>query len=354
MGTCCCPERAKEDGTESEALLRVDKLSIRILSWNVNAVVPSNTKSLEKLLATRADIMVIGLQEIIDLNAMNMIKADDDTDNKWDNLIMQVLSTSPSKKKKKKKKSILYSKIKQIRLMGILLLIYCRDTVRDDIRDCMANKIGTGLLGTGPNKGGVAVRFECYKTNLVFICGHLAAHKPNVADRNENYQKIMNKLVFTREEVGDDDIKQSQTDLGILTVDTHDLIFFFGDLNYRIDIDDVNQVNNFIEKSQYGELMKCDQLKKQIEEKKAFDGFKENEIGFQPTFKFVIGKEREYDTKRIPAYCDRILWKMGSDAGLRTEGRKIECLEYESFIDECMSDHKPVAGLFELKFQMYL
>ena len=30
-----------------------------------------------------------------------------------------------------------------------------------------------------------------------------------------------------------------------------------------------------------------------------------------------------------------------------------KCLKYETFLDELMSDHKPVTGLFEMKFQTY-
>ena len=58
-----------------------------------------------------------------------------------------------------------------------------------------------------------------------------------------------------------------------------------------------------------------------------------------PTYKYVK-KEKGYDTKRTPSWCDRILF-------YRKEKLKLLPLKY-SDVDVYLSDHKPVCGLFRL------
>merc|ERR1712130_632240 len=122
-------------------------------------------------------------------------------------------------------------------------------------------------------------------------------------------------------------------------------VFFFGDLNYRLDFgeDELRKVYALVEQQTWNELLANDQLLKAMEGKNAFDGFRENEIKFPPTYKYTLGSSRFCETKkRIPSYCDRILWKSNA---------KINCLRYDSIHKECMSDHKPVVGLFKMIFE---
>eukprot|EP01084_Bolivina_argentea_P050857 93547_1 len=356
MGECCCGESKKNDHEELEELLSVTSLSIRIFTWNVSAHQPNNT-SLTKLLQQKrnpSDIIVIGLQEIVDINSAKSMLFDDDTDNKWNNLILKTLNSSKKnkyKKTKSKKQLIKYNKLKSIRLMGILLLIYSKQTISDDIRNVLSNSVGAGLFGIGPNKGAVGIRFEINNTCICFICAHLAAHKPNIQDRNDNYHKIMSKLTFAKEFEDSNDIKSNDENISI---DSHDLVFFFGDLNYRIDYDELDTVYKLIKKKEWNKLLMKDQLLIQMKQQKAFDGFNEHNIEFKPTYKFEIGGSKYDKVKgRMPSYCDRILWKMNV-TNRNTQNKKINCLKYNSFDDECMSDHKCVVGLFDLKFQMYL
>ena len=61
-----------------------------------------------------------------------------------------------------------------------------------------------------------------YDTSLCFITAHLAAHQTKVKDRNDNVERIFQNLRLHVKEV----------DLN----NQFNHIFFFGDLNYRIDM----------------------------------------------------------------------------------------------------------------------
>jgi hypothetical protein len=52
-----------------------------------------------------------------------------------------------------------------------------------------------------------------------------------------------------------------------------------------------------------------DQLAKEIHEERAMSFFEEGKLIFRPTFKVRRQKGIEYLDQRIPAYCDRVLWR---------------------------------------------
>lgn len=91
------------------------------------------------------------------------------------------------------------------------------------------------------------------------------------------------------------------------------------------------------------ELMLHDQLLRTMAERRAFPGFAEGKISFEPTFKF--DKETSgYDTshkQRIPAWADRILFK---PSGTRV-------LKYDSVPEAQHSDHRPVFGTFRVNME---
>jgi inositol-1,4,5-trisphosphate 5-phosphatase len=59
-----------------------------------------------------------------------------------------------------------------------------------------------------------------------------------------------------------------------------------------------------------------------------------------PTYKY-IKMENTYDLKRVPSWCDRILY-------YRRDKAKLKVLSYAS-ADLVESDHKPVYGVFRIK-----
>ena len=63
-------------------------------------------------------------------------------------------------------------------------------------RDVAVDSVKTGLGGSAGNKGGVAIRFLLHSTSLCFVCSHFAAGQSNIADRNNDYHDIVNKIEF--------------------------------------------------------------------------------------------------------------------------------------------------------------
>ena len=342
MGSFCCPS-TREDYEEIEELLRVNNLSIRVLSWNVAAHQPDeqSVKNLLNQKGQREDILVIGLQEIIDINNAKNMLIDDDTPSKWEEIILKELNASKQNEKSKAEyNNSKYTKLSSVRMMGVLLEIYVKNTFEEHIHSVWRNKVGAGLFNIAPNKGGVGIRFNIFNTSICFVCAHLAAHQENTQYRNDNYHKIMNELTFYDDE-----------QMEYIDIDSHDLVFFFGDLNYRLNFeeDELESVYSLIDQQKWDPLLVNDQLLLSMEQKKAFDGFSENEIKFAPTYKYEIGSsEFEKTKKRIPSYCDRILWKLNSQTK-----HTLDCLRYDSIHSECMSDHKPVVGVFNVKFESY-
>ena len=96
----------------------------------------------------------------------------------------------------------------------------------------------------------------------------------------------------------------------------HEYCFFFGDLNYRIDIPR-DQCIRLIEKEDWQALWAGDQLIRQrylVNTTCLLRIFDESPLLFAPTYKYDPGTD-QYDSsekKRTPAYCDRILFRDGS------------------------------------------
>lgn len=92
--------------------------------------------------------------------------------------------------------------------------------------------------------------------------------------------------------------------------DRFDFIIFMGDLNYRVNGTRA-VVDSLIEKNMLDVLRHNDQLTVAREYHQVFQGFKEANISFPPTYKFDKNSD-VYDTSekaRVPSWTDRILYR---------------------------------------------
>lgn len=94
------------------------------------------------------------------------------------------------------------------------------------------------------------------------------------------------------------------------------------------------------------ELIDKDQLSMIRRQGRAFSQMEERLPAFPPTFKFEPGTS-DYDMKRRPAWCDRILYKTPQPTFKNME-IKTEQTSYRSHPQFTMSDHKPVSSEFTI------
>jgi len=135
-----------------------------------------------------------------------------------------------------------------------------------------------GLKGYMGNKGAVCIRFEYLNTSFCVINCHLAAHKKNVKTRNEHVNAILKQTLFMlrRREVG---------------VYEHDHVIWAGDFNYRLEGVPIENILDSIVRKDYKRLLKSDQLNALKKGGKVLFDFHEEQICFQPTYKYFKGRQ---------------------------------------------------------------
>ncbi|CAM9192473.1 unnamed protein product [Discosporangium mesarthrocarpum] len=296
------------------------------------------------------DLYAIGFQEIVDLNAVNVAVSDSKSQQRaalWRSELEQFLSTQRA----------MYRLVEQKTLVGITLFVYVQDRHMVAVRDVQVTAARVGVMGVMGNKGAASVRICIYDSTICFVCAHMAAKRSNVAGRNADFRSILSKTTF----YGDPESAWEFRDLpcefsrgpttGGIGVLDHDIVFWLGDLNYRVSESlSVEEVLGKIGMEGGHEyLVEHDQLV--IERSRgpgaAFAEFDEGPLTFPPTYKYQPGTElferRPEKKLRAPAWCDRILWYS------RDKGH-VQLQRYDS-ARLCLSDHRPVNATLSIKIR---
>ncbi|NXH60019.1 PI5PA phosphatase, partial [Rhabdornis inornatus] len=310
--------------------------SITVVTWNVGTAMPPNDVTSLLHLNTGetndVDMIAIGLQEVN--SKINKRLKDALFTDQWSELFMDVLSPFH------------FILVSTVRMQGVILLVFAKYYHLPFLHDIQTDCTRTGLGGYWGNKGGVSVRLSIFGHMVCFLNCHLPAHLEKAEQRKEDFATILHMQQF-----------EGPVANGILD---HDLVFWFGDLNFRIESLDICFVKYAIDSNVLSQLWEKDQLNIAKSTWPVLRGFQEGPLNFPPTFKFDVGTNK-YDSsakKRKPAWTDRILWKIKSPSkGLGTGGHRpsqgvlsVSQLCYCSHMEYTVSDHKPVAAIFAVQF----
>ncbi|XP_064585394.1 synaptojanin-1 isoform X7 [Zonotrichia leucophrys gambelii] len=229
------------------------------------------------------DIFAIGFEEMVELNAGNIVNASTTNQKLWAAELQKTIS-----------RDYKYVLLASEQLVGVCLFVFIRPQHAPFIRDVAVDTVKTGMGGATGNKGAVAIRMLFHTSSLCFVCSHFAAGQSQVKERNEDFVEISRKLGFP---------------MGRMLF-SHDYIFWCGDFNYRIDLPN-EEVKELIRQQNWDPLIAGDQLINQKNSGQIFRGFLEGKINFAPTYKYDLFSD-DYDTSekcRTPAWTDRILWR---------------------------------------------
>ncbi|XP_061659106.1 synaptojanin-1 [Syngnathoides biaculeatus] len=233
--------------------------------------------------ANPVDIFAIGFEEMVELNAGNIVSASTTNQKLWAAELQKNISRDHK-----------YVLLASEQLVGVCLFVFIRPQHAPYIRDVAVDTVKTGMGGATGNKGGVAIRLLFHTTSICFVCSHFAAGQSQVKERNDDYNEITRRLSFP---------------MGRLLY-SHDYVFWCGDFNYRINLPN-EEVKELIRQQNWDALTAGDQLFDQKNAGTVFRGFIEGKLDFAPTYKYDLFSE-DYDTSekcRTPAWTDRILWK---------------------------------------------
>ncbi|XP_026137550.1 inositol polyphosphate 5-phosphatase K-like isoform X1 [Carassius auratus] len=338
---------------------KMDTFGLYVVTWNVaTAEPPEDVNSLLQLNSLKKpDLFVIGLQEV--KAAPLKIVTDLAFEDSWSHLFMNTLAP------------LGFIKVSSIRMQGLLLLLFSKLEHVPFIRDIQVTYTRTGLYGYWGNKGGVSIRLSFYGHMLCFLNCHLTAHMNYASQRVDEFQYILDAQTF--------DTKNTPRILD------HKVVFWFGDLNFRIEDHGMLFVRECITSQRYNLLWPKDQLTMMKQKEASLQKFQEGPLDFQPTYKFDLHSDN-YDTrvqktwfgfngkKRKPAWCDRILWRVKPKSSLSEDADeddqnqedpkkqpeehhkdefplKLSQEFYTSKMEYSISDHKPVIGIFRLELR---
>ncbi|XP_031564275.1 phosphatidylinositol 3,4,5-trisphosphate 5-phosphatase 2-like isoform X3 [Actinia tenebrosa] len=320
---CQLVQQVKNQNSKDQAL---EQISVFVGTWNMgDASPPENLSSWYKCQghgSTRDtdvahfahDIYAIGTQECSYSESNWISKIKNDLHNLFD---------------------IEFKTVGVCSLWGIRIVILVKIAHQNLISHVQQSSVKTGLANALGNKGAVGISFMFSATSLCFINCHLAARSTRVLRRNQNYHDILKGLNLGQKNVFD-------------LTNQFNHVFWFGDLNYRIDLQVMDVLEN-IKTNNLSKMREYDQLKQEIQKGNVFVGFKEEQINFLPTYRHKRGgKEYVWEkTKRsgilinVPSWCDRVLCHSFPDT-------KIACTSYGCTENIRTSDHWPVFSTFDV------
>ncbi|XP_057868576.2 type IV inositol polyphosphate 5-phosphatase 6-like [Cryptomeria japonica] len=317
----------------------IQDLRVFVGTWNVGGEAPHTHSSLNldewvQPSSAPADIYVFGFQEIVPLNAGNVLGVEDNGPAaKWLALIRQTLNKNTNQINSSGPN---YCLVASKQMVGIFLCVWVKSDLRQHVRDIRVSCVGCGLMGYLGNKGSVSISMLFQQTSFCFVCTHLTSGEKEGDEirRNSDVREIIKKTHFPQT----DKIFSEKSPERILE---HDRVIWLGDLNYRLALNYTDS-KDLMKKNSWETLLEKDQLQNQKKAGHIFEGWNEGKIYFPPTYKYCTNSEqytgenlKSKAKRRTPAWCDRILWY----------GKGLKQAFYVRG-ESKFSDHRPVYSIF--------
>jgi len=226
-----------------------------------------------------------------------------------------------------------YMKLVSFGMVGLAMLVYVRAEIHPFISDVDCDRVKTGLQGGGGNKGAVVTRFCIGQFSLCFTNVHLASGQNATTERNQHLSDILSDAFQGTSMRGSTrPPKQGFLRQSKYRIPIHHFSVIMGDFNARLNVAEKEKRPD----GEWQDWLKLDQLLLGLIA--SLKGYREGPLTFPPTFKYIPGTDILTD-KRIPAWCDRVVFKADYDA-------HAELFEYTSHPLKYTSDHRPVSALF--------
>ncbi|TVU05821.1 hypothetical protein EJB05_49005 [Eragrostis curvula] len=204
---------------EKNAMLEMQNKTVnyRVFAgtWNVGGVSPPDDLELEDLLDTKADsydIYVLGFQEIVSLNARNVLGPKKRSASiKWNSLIGgalnnrgrrqvggEAMSRGRGDEAALLQEQGMFRCVMSKQMVGIFVSVWARSGLRRHVSHAAVSCVGAGVLGRLGNKGAVSVRFLLHGTSFCFVCCHLASGSEggDALLRNADAASILSRTSF--------------------------------------------------------------------------------------------------------------------------------------------------------------
>ncbi|CAM0945760.1 unnamed protein product [Alopecurus aequalis] len=304
----------------------MEYIKVLVCSWNVGQE-KASSESLRAWLefpTAEVGVVVVGLQEVemgAGFLAMSAAKETVGLEGSpngewWLDAVGQILEGH------------YFERVGSRQMAGLLTAVWVRTNLKHSISDIDNAAVACGLGRAIGNKGAVGLRMKIHDRSICFINCHFAAHMEAVSRRNEDFDHVFRTMSF------------ATPSSGLLTTSVS---------GSAVQLLRANRCFDWLRKN--------DQLREEMRSGRVFQGLREGDFKFPPTYKFEKHKAglSGYDCsekRRIPAWCDRILYR-DSRASWGTEC-SLDCpvVSSVSLYDSCMeatdSDHKPVKCLFNL------
>ncbi|GJM85014.1 hypothetical protein PR202_ga00741 [Eleusine coracana subsp. coracana] len=212
--------------------------------------------------------------------------------------------------------------------MGAGFLAMVRINLKQFIGDIDNAAVACGLGRAIGNKGAVGLRMRIYDRSICFVNCHFAAHMEAVSRRNEDFDHVFSSMTFSAPNIGLLATSVSGSPAQLLRgangsrrpdLSDTDMVVFLGDFNYRLYGVSYDEAMGLVSRRCFDWLRENDQLRAEMKSGRVFQGLREGEFKFAPTYKFE---------------------------------KHIEGLSGMNLYDSCMeasdSDHKPVKCVFNL------